>query len=372
MNSLRDFVVLTAIVFIGFRTIPHVLAQQVDVQYLNPKFGTSSEYKFARFGNSSSYYAGFMNNISNASFGEGNNFAIFTYDNRDLVLRSGAGNTILNHSGSGNIGIGLVNPDERLHVSGAVKFQRASGGSNYLKIHSSSHATFLTTDDPGTNQKHMVLQVSPTSNDAEDRHLIFQTGKKEGAYQTRLRILGNGKVGIGNHTPNAKLDVKGHANDYSNYNFIVRDRFNNADFKIRGTGQVEIGYQTTIHNSSHYLLAVGGGAYFEEVKVQLKEDWPDYVFEDDFKLQDLSELETYIKNNKHLPGIPTAQEVKDNDGIELGEMNRLLLGKIEELTLYMIDQKRANDLQSEEIEALKAQNKLLKEQNEYILSKIED
>ncbi|MDT8411010.1 MAG: hypothetical protein RQ875_00995 [Vicingaceae bacterium] len=65
--------------------------------------------------------------------------------------------------------------------------------------------------------------------------------------------------------------------------------------------------------------------------------FPDYVFESTYKLMPLNELEKYIKTNKHLPKMPTAKEVEKN-GADIGEINRLLVEKIEELTLYILEQ----------------------------------
>jgi hypothetical protein len=86
-----------------------------------------------------------------------------------------------------------------------------------------------------------------------------------------------------------------------------------------------------------YKLAVAGRTITEEVVVKLQGNWPDYVFEKQYKLTTLSELEQYILNNKHLPDVPTASEVNQN-GLNLGEMNAVLLKKVEELTLYLIQQ----------------------------------
>lgn len=96
-----------------------------------------------------------------------------------------------------------------------------------------------------------------------------------------------------------------------------------------------------------YKLYVADGILTEEVKVAIKTttDWSDYVFESDYSLTELRELDKYIKEHKKLPGA-SAQEVV-NDGIRLGEMNALLLKKIEELTLYIIEQdKRITTLES--------------------------
>src|SRR5690606_13623607 len=80
-----------------------------------------------------------------------------------------------------------------------------------------------------------------------------------------------------------------------------------------------------------------GAVIAESVKVKLQDAWPDYVFDESYTPSSLAELETFIKINKHLPDMPPAKEVKE-EGIDLGEMNAKLLEKIEELTLYIIQQ----------------------------------
>ncbi|WP_340076410.1 hypothetical protein [Leptobacterium sp. I13] len=84
-------------------------------------------------------------------------------------------------------------------------------------------------------------------------------------------------------------------------------------------------------------LTVKGKIHTEEVKVDLAVPVPDYVFHEDYKLCSLEELQNYIKENKHLPNIPSAKDMETN-GIELGAMNMKLLEKIEELTLYIMEQ----------------------------------
>ncbi|MNL17066.1 hypothetical protein D3C87_1381380 [compost metagenome] len=79
---------------------------------------------------------------------------------------------------------------------------------------------------------------------------------------------------------------------------------------------------------------------------------PDYVFAEDYKLKSLQEIEDYIKENKHLPEIPSAKEIEKN-GLMLAEMNMNLLKKIEEMTLYMIEMKKEIEKQNEEIQILK-------------------
>ena len=93
-----------------------------------------------------------------------------------------------------------------------------------------------------------------------------------------------------------------------------------------------------------HLLSINGKMISKGVKVLLT-GWADYVFENDYDLRSLEELKAYIEKHGHLPEIPSTKEVMD-DGIYLGEMNKKLLQKIEELTLYLLEQeKKIKDLQ---------------------------
>lgn len=106
------------------------------------------------------------------------------------------------------------------------------------------------------------------------------------------------------------------------------------------SGDVAVG---TASVPTGYKMAIDGKLITEEVKVQLSGNWPDYVFKEDYALPTLEEIQKYIKEKGHLPNIPSAEEVKDH-GMELGEMNRLLLEKIEELTLYILQLKEEINL----------------------------
>lgn len=95
-------------------------------------------------------------------------------------------------------------------------------------------------------------------------------------------------------------------------------------------------------------LAVNGEILAKSVRVNTNSEyWPDYVFSPDYELMRLDELENYITDNKHLPGIISATEVDKQGDVDLGEMNVKLLEKIEELTLYIIDlQKQIDELKN--------------------------
>ena len=111
------------------------------------------------------------------------------------------------------------------------------------------------------------------------------------------------------------------------------------------TGEVAIGTSSV---PPGYKLAVDGNIRTREIRVD-QDTWPDYVFNKDYDLPTLDEIQKHIDENGHLPNIPSAQEVEVN-GTDLGEMDRLLLEKIEELTLYILRQQ-------EEIDQLKTEVK---------------
>ncbi len=125
------------------------------------------------------------------------------------------------------------------------------------------------------------------------------------------------------------------------------------------SGNVGIGTTTPAER-----LSVNGNIRSKEVKVEAS-NWPDYVFDQDYQLPTLAEIEQQIKLNGHLPDMPSAKEVELN-GIALGEMNKLLLKKVEELTLHLISQHKTMEILNSENERLKMQHK----QNENQLSEI--
>lgn len=108
-----------------------------------------------------------------------------------------------------------------------------------------------------------------------------------------------------------------------------------------------------------YVLAVNGKAIAEEVRVELSGSWPDYVFDASYDLMPLEQLKKEIETNKHLPGIPSAVEMEEQGGVDLGAMQTKLVEKVEELTLYILQLKEQNDkLQQSNLELLERMNKM--------------
>ncbi len=190
----------------------------------------------------------------------------------------------------------------------------------------------------------------------------------------------NGNVGISTSTPRGQFDAAGTGDIYlvnnpiagtaqtlylpghifispyngSDWSYFQARRFDssgstNFQFRtwnagsltdamvIRSNGNVGIGSY-----NPDQKLTVKGIVHAQEVRVDLSVPGPDYVFEKSYKLRTLEEIKTYIDQNKRLPEVPSAAEMEKN-GVQLGEMNMLLLKKVEELTLYVVDLKKEND-----------------------------
>eukprot|EP01133_Synstelium_polycarpum_P010059 gene10059-11734_t len=132
-----------------------------------------------------------------------------------------------------------------------------------------------------------------------------------------------------------KLDNTNYNTIYSNSSGIGIYNSSTASSPWYINSSDNVGIGTT---SPKEKLSVNGKIRAQEIKVETA-GWPDYVFEESYKLPVLAETEKHIKEKGHLPGIPSAAEVKAN-GVELGEMSAKLLQKIEELTLYIIQQNK--------------------------------
>lgn len=116
-------------------------------------------------------------------------------------------------------------------------------------------------------------------------------------------------------------------------------------------GKVGIGTDNFLGDHSLY---VAGSMIMEEGFVKLKDDWGDFVFEEDYPLMPLQELDSYLKQHKHLPDFPSAAEVEEK-GVALGETERLLTIKVEELTLYLLQMNKEMEALREEIATLRGE-----------------
>lgn len=115
-------------------------------------------------------------------------------------------------------------------------------------------------------------------------------------------------------------------------------------------GNLDILFLVENQERKLFQITTDGIVRSREIKVNLDLDWPDYVFKPNYSLMPLKQVESFISENGHLPNVPSAQEIKE-DGISLGEMNRVLVEKVEELTLHLIEQQRLIEAQAKLLEA---------------------
>lgn len=163
-----------------------------------------------------------------------------------------------------------------------------------------------------------------------------------------FREYHNNSIGIGNGTNGSALYLKALSIGY-NYGTLETKLSNTSDLYV--AGNVGIG----VTDTKGYKLAVDGAINAKEVKITATVPSSDYVFDQTYKLKALPDVEKFINDNKHLPEVPSAADFKAN-GYSVGEMDDLLLRKVEELTLYMIEQNKL----------VQSQNELIKLQEERI------
>lgn len=177
-----------------------------------------------------------------------------------------------------------------------------------------------------------------------------------------------GRIGISQFSGSAKIGIE---NEHTgmfifNNSIVFGSKFSNMSQPVtneeiffNGSSQFNSNVGIGVPSQENFELAVGGRIICEELKVELEEDWPDYVFDEGYELTSLETLEKQIDSLGHLPNVPSSNQVADN-GLGLGEMSKIQMEKIEELTLYLIELKKENKLIIQEINKLKAENNLLK------------
>lgn len=251
----------------------------------------------------------------------------------------------------GNIGIGTQNPADKLHVKGGIRMQSSSGGTSWRFV-ANSNSSF-----------------SIKQNGAGGTVNLFPSGN---ANVNALNIT-DGKVGLWTTSPRSRLELRGDfrmrnwSSDKSwqmlvddNERFTIFESDNGPAFTIHDSGPANdnlfhivngrVGIGTA---SPDAKLTVNGKIISEEVKVEIV-NGPDYVFEPSYELRTLADVRAYIDAYGHLPEVPSA-EMMETEGVNVGEMNMLLLKKVEELTLYAIDQQTQLRSQEARIEYLQRQ-----------------
>ena len=242
------------------------------------------------------------------------------------------GNTMVMAINNNSVGIGTITPTEKLDIIGNAKVSGSvrtanievgnpSGDSN-IQIGSGGGAT-------GSRWAYLDLVGDDKYND----------------YGLRLIRQNNGENSNSQLIHRGTGDLQIYTNEAAPISFVT-----GTTEKMRISANGNIGIGTT--DTKGYKLAVAGEMIAERVVVKLQTAWPDFVFKKSFSLRPLSEVEIFINQNSHLPEVPSAADVADK-GIDVGAMNAKLLQKVEELTLYLIEMKKENEKQTQEIEKLK-------------------
>ena len=270
---------------------------------------------------------------------------------------------------NGNVGIGTMTPQEKLHVNGAIRGDGVNGqvtlkgDSGYVTIGATSQAMEFVTNKSQFVFNKPIYNQSGIYN-VRNSNLIFNINDT-----TRMTILhSSGNVGIGILNPTTRL----HINDgalkiglstsaserlknilqFGDGTYVQMGEWEKDDylsFKASGynftKGNVGIGTLTPA-----YKLDVAGTIRAQELIVETT--GADFVFAEDYQLRPLSEVKAFIEENKHLPEIKSAQEMQEN-GVSVSELQIQLLQKIEELTLYLIQQEQTIQELRQEIELFK-------------------
>ncbi|NVK66642.1 MAG: hypothetical protein HWE22_18765 [Flavobacteriales bacterium] len=222
------------------------------------------------------------------------------YSLGNLYLKTNSTPRLTVSGSNGYVGIGTTNPQDRLHVEGNL-------------LMPSGTQVRLGTEEPNSGHVRMLVSTTAYYNNFWDikGNLYFRrnnTGSNQGAIMG-LQHDGTVTIGVWEKYDNSVTDTQGHK------------------------------------------LMVNGGILCEKIKVIADVPNSDHVFGDDYNLLPLTEVKSFVEQNKHLPEVPSAQEFQEN-GYNVGEMDDLLLRKVEELTLYIIDQNETIELLKQKIEQL--------------------
>ena len=291
------------------------------------------------------------------------------------------------------MGIGTTNPSGLLHIVGGF----SGGTGDFTNITNPS----LKIEAPGHYSRSVYLSgnpnISTVFNFETGKHVYWGEPGDQGKYYFRGRdvILENEMLGIGTTSPSADLHIVGDwgtgTGDFTNITHpvfkvqsltqYIRVPYLSAHSNISTVFNFETGKdvywgepgdtgkyffrgRTTIFQQNNVGIGTDNPGYKLEVAGTVRANtfsavtppWPDYVFEPNYELRDLTEVDQYLKAHKHLPDIPSEKELQAT-GLDLPAMDAKLLRKIEELTLYLIEQNKLIKAQGDRISELE---KLLK------------
>ena len=277
-------------------------------------------------------------------------------ENADIFLAS---------TGSNNSVIRFRNDDNNITVK-SDNVLRINALKTYLMI-DAPKVCFGTTSTFMSNTDNEVFSIKAPNMIAQEAGTISLTADRD------IQMSGDGEIGLRSESISltGKVGINT-ANTTSGYALAVdggllsMGRFEvNSEETIQITAKEGIHYKpimlrgnvgiNTESVANGYALSVNGGIIAEKVMIKYHNEWPDYVFESGYNLMPMHDLRTFVTQNKHLPEVPSAAEIEN--GLDVGQLQGILLKKIEELTLYTLQLQEQVERQQAEIEELKGKIK---------------
>jgi hypothetical protein len=291
-------------------------------------------------------------------------------------------NGILYYRG-GNVGIGTNDPESKLSVlNGGIHLKdENSQENNGWKVFSTSANHY-----PGPGVFSIHEEPTLNSNSGGYRFVVAPGGMigiNTVSPSSELEVDGtitSGKICVGTSENPQKINLSdggiwlNHTKNPQNYGWQLyttsTDHYpgagklaflenegsvSNGKYRLVIAPGGKIGINTISPQSE---LSVDGTITAKAIRVTV-EGWPDYVFNPHYSLPPIKDVEIFINKNKRLPEMPSAEEIS-RDGLPLADMQKKLVKKVEELTLYLIEQSKTLQKQSEEIERLKEENKKIR------------
>ncbi|KQB37715.1 hypothetical protein [Flavobacterium aquidurense] len=303
-------------------------------------------------------------------------FLIVAISNAQISTGTGAVSILSNTPNTNtNLGIGINNPIAKLDINGFpainTTYVFSSESDSFMKSILLNIGSLRENSTSNNGTRLLTFYDVPPSNISANAQTIFAIEDRNDANRFKHNAIANGSstLKISDKTQSAVFDL--HEDGTSTFLFLPKPNsyltiggrqvwpvpyklmVKNGDSRFEGNLYVDtnigIGTSNFTDGADTYRLSVKGKVRAEEVKVY--NTWADYVFSPSYTLSSLKEVEDYIAKNGHLQNVPSASDITKN-GLELGEMAKIQQEKIEELTLYLIQQNK-------EIEELKSQVKLL-------------